>query len=284
MSVQNKLHKLLSMVGEEDRTGRILAHLGSKGDLRSVAISVRDGEIVHISDSKANREETGFWNLPVRSAILIPRDNLDAAASGDSVIELPVLLRLLQEGGTIPREGRRTQQTEPAAAPSPPTVRVPMPAPIVEKAEAPEKQTRALWELSQAIDKAITKKGLDITMTRGKIGLAAGVLLDFDENTPDDDEIFAMVRSAAESILGKIAIPSKARRGSNNLMSALKKIDRIIEKKGLDSARIKGEIGLKAGMFIDFDDDSPDDIQLANRILVAAREVLGEVLQNEHQI
>jgi len=269
----NKLHDVLTSVRDEKKTGRILASLGTSGALRSVAISVQHGEIIDISDSKAGLTATDFWNLPVRNAFFVPRDHFDDLVSGGRIIELEVLLKLLLKGGKLP--------APPPASPSVAAKRAPAPA----AKKPPEVRRGKLWQLSERIDQAIAANGLDRAETRGRIGLAAGVLMDFDPSTPDDDELITNVLAAANSILGDAFAapaptdqPHSPQSQAHSLKSVMKKIEQAIAKQGLDPAQVKGEIGLKAEVFLDFDEDTPDDVQLANRILAAAREVLGEVL------
>lgn len=59
-----------------------------------------------------------------------------------------------------------------------------------------------LFELSKKIDEIITQKGLDKLPTRGKIGLKSGILMAFNEKTPDDPEKIQKIKSAASEILG----------------------------------------------------------------------------------
>ena len=102
--------------------------------------------------------------------------------------------------------------------------------------------------------------------------------MDFDPDTPDDDGIIASILSAAKDILGETIAASGPVGEASSVKAVMDKIDQAIARRGLNPAKTKGEIGLKAEVFLDFDEDAPDDIQLANRILAAAREVLGEVL------
>lgn len=59
-----------------------------------------------------------------------------------------------------------------------------------------------LFELSKQIDEIISQKGLDRMITRGKIGLKSGVLMVFNEKTPDDNEKLRKIKEAAKEILG----------------------------------------------------------------------------------
>ncbi len=59
-----------------------------------------------------------------------------------------------------------------------------------------------LFELSKKIDDIISQKGMDRMTTRGKIGLKSGVLMAFNEKTPDDDEKIQKIKEAAKEILG----------------------------------------------------------------------------------
>jgi len=280
MPTSNKLADILTSVRNEGKTGRILASLGTAGSIRSVAISVKDGKVIDVSDSKAGQKETGFWNLPIRNAFFVPRANFDDVELGGGVVEMSILLKLLHEGGELPA------QLVPATYSKPPAASNPSPGPAIPGAAPTTGQARAarphiLWELSKKIDELIASKGLDRARIRGKIGLAAGVFMDIDEHTPDDDLTIQNVLKAANSILGAaITLPGSGNkgRGGNSLKTALESIDRAIKKKGLDPAKTKGKISLKSGVFLEFDDNPPDDIQVANQILAAAREVLGEVL------
>ncbi len=59
-----------------------------------------------------------------------------------------------------------------------------------------------LYELSKKIDTIISEKGLDRMPTRGKIGLKSGILMAFNENTPDDNDKIMKIRQAATEVLG----------------------------------------------------------------------------------
>ncbi len=59
-----------------------------------------------------------------------------------------------------------------------------------------------LFELSKKIDDIISQKGMDRMITRGKIGLRSGVLMAFNEKTPDDNEKLRKIKEAAKEILG----------------------------------------------------------------------------------
>jgi hypothetical protein len=59
-----------------------------------------------------------------------------------------------------------------------------------------------LFEMSKKIDEIISQKGLDKMITRGKIGLKSGVLMAFNENTPDDSEKIKKIKDAAREVLG----------------------------------------------------------------------------------
>ena len=58
-----------------------------------------------------------------------------------------------------------------------------------------------LWELSQNIDEIISQRGLDRIVTRGKIGMEAGMLMNITKNTPDDDTKALKLRLAVETVL-----------------------------------------------------------------------------------
>ncbi len=54
------------------------------------------------------------------------------------------------------------------------------------------------------------------------------------------------------------------------------KIEKVIVDKKLDPVKTKGEIGLKAGLMLAFiNQTTPDDSVKANKLISAAREVLG---------
>ncbi|MFZ3060624.1 MAG: hypothetical protein WA102_12925 [Candidatus Methanoperedens sp.] len=59
-----------------------------------------------------------------------------------------------------------------------------------------------LYEMSKKIDEIISQKSLDKMITRGKIGLKSGVLMAFNENTPDDAEKIKKIKDAAREVLG----------------------------------------------------------------------------------
>ena len=59
-----------------------------------------------------------------------------------------------------------------------------------------------LIELSEKIDEIISKKGMDRMLTRGKIGLRSGVLMAFNEKTPDDAEKIRKIKEAVKEIIG----------------------------------------------------------------------------------
>ncbi len=60
-----------------------------------------------------------------------------------------------------------------------------------------------LFEISKKIDNVISEKGMDRLVTRGKIGLKSGILMSFNENTPDDAEKIQKIKEAAKEVLGK---------------------------------------------------------------------------------
>lgn len=63
------------------------------------------------------------------------------------------------------------------------------------------------------------------------------------------------------------------------LYEAAKRIDDIIERKGLDKFRIRGAISLKTGFVVGLiAEDEPDDPQKLSALRQAAEEVLGESL------
>lgn len=59
-----------------------------------------------------------------------------------------------------------------------------------------------LFELSKKIDDVISQKGMDRLTTRGKIGLKSGVLMAFNEKTPDDVVKIQKIKNAAREVLG----------------------------------------------------------------------------------
>ncbi len=59
-----------------------------------------------------------------------------------------------------------------------------------------------LLEISKKIDEIISQKGMDKLTTRGKIALKSGVLMAFNENTPDDMAKVQKIKDAAREILG----------------------------------------------------------------------------------
>lgn len=59
-----------------------------------------------------------------------------------------------------------------------------------------------LFDMSKKIDEIISQKGLDKMITRGKIGLKSGVLMAFNEKTPDDAEKIRKIKDAAREVLG----------------------------------------------------------------------------------
>lgn len=61
-----------------------------------------------------------------------------------------------------------------------------------------------LYYLSKKIDDIIKQKGMDRMITRGKIGLKSGVLMVFNEKTPDDSEKIRKIKEAAKEVLGVI--------------------------------------------------------------------------------
>lgn len=60
-----------------------------------------------------------------------------------------------------------------------------------------------LFELSKKIDEIISQKGMDRSITRGKIGLKSGVLMSFNEKTPDDVEKIRKIKEAVKELLGE---------------------------------------------------------------------------------
>lgn len=59
-----------------------------------------------------------------------------------------------------------------------------------------------LLELSEKINVIIAAKNMDKGVTRGKIGLKSGVLMSFNERTPDDPVKLLKIKMAAKEILG----------------------------------------------------------------------------------
>lgn len=59
-----------------------------------------------------------------------------------------------------------------------------------------------LFELSKKIDEIISQNGMDRLITRGKIGLKSGVLMAFNEKTPDDVVKVQKIKDAAREVLG----------------------------------------------------------------------------------
>jgi len=63
----------------------------------------------------------------------------------------------------------------------------------------------------------------------------------------------------------------------SRLYELKQRIDRVIAQKGLDAVRVKGAIGLKAGILIGLiNEDTPDDEAKLRRLEQAAAEVIGE--------
>lgn len=257
MANSNRLYAVLTAVRDERKTGKVLTSLGADDTLRSVTILVRDGEIIDISDPNAGGDETGFWD-PQRFAFFQPQDNVDDRHTIGETIEITDLLKQLQEVDAL-AQARVRARPAPTAAPRPSTapdsLRAPAAAPAIE--EPPATRTTALWELSKKIDEMIADQGLDRAETRGKIGLAAGVLMEIDENTSDDDFTIDRILKAAKSILGEaVALPEAGAGGAkgNSLKEAIESINRIIREKGLDPVKTKGEISLRSGIFLEFDE------------------------------
>jgi uncharacterized protein YqgV (UPF0045/DUF77 family) len=59
-----------------------------------------------------------------------------------------------------------------------------------------------IFELSKKIDEIISKKGMDKMVTRGKIGIRSGVLMSFNEKTPDNPERIRKIKEAVKEVLG----------------------------------------------------------------------------------
>jgi hypothetical protein len=62
------------------------------------------------------------------------------------------------------------------------------------------------------------------------------------------------------------------------LLQLSKRIDEIISEKGLERMPYRGKIGLKSGVLMAFNEDTPDDIEKITKIKQAAREVLGVII------
>lgn len=61
------------------------------------------------------------------------------------------------------------------------------------------------------------------------------------------------------------------------LYDAVVAIDRVIESRGLDAFKVKGQISMKAGIFLAIIfPDTPDDEQKLQAVKQAAEEVLGQ--------
>ncbi|MDZ4178036.1 MAG: hypothetical protein U1E29_02200 [Coriobacteriia bacterium] len=62
----------------------------------------------------------------------------------------------------------------------------------------------------------------------------------------------------------------------NQLFEAIQRLDIEIQRRGLDSFKTKGAVGLKAGFFIGIVRESdPDDPERLSALRAAARDVIG---------
>lgn len=60
-----------------------------------------------------------------------------------------------------------------------------------------------LFELSKKIDEIISQKKMNRPIIRGKIGLKSGILMSFNEKTPDNTEKIRKIKEVAKEILGE---------------------------------------------------------------------------------
>ena len=103
--------------------------------------------------------------------------------------------------------------------------------------------------------------------------------MDFETDTPDDEETIQKIIAAAEKVLGQsISEGTSGGITEGTLRYLSERIDEVIASRNLDRAETRGAIGLKAGIFMDFDDDEPDDADKIARLRAAASDILGENL------
>lgn len=178
MSPKSELYNELLTLNKESASGRVFVYVKDKErGIYSVSLTVKDGEIIDISDTQRRDGSPAedFWGLPIANVTVIQASISDDVTKNPNVPDMRRLLDQIGEGS--------------AAADG--------------KATAAEQTTSQLWALSTEIDRIIAKKRLDRALTRGQIGLRAGVLMNFDESTPDDIGKINSIKMAAKELFGE---------------------------------------------------------------------------------
>ena len=178
MITQFEVYDRLSTLWKKKETGRVYVYCEDKSEGISVtSITVKEGEIMNIDDrrGKNGMPVRDFWDLDIRSVTFIASSIPENTIKNPNALDMPQLLNRIR--GALGRAGDAVALND--------------------------QSTGALWALSRKIDRIIARKGLDVGMTRGEIGLRAGVLMNFDENTPDDIIKINGIKMAVREILGE---------------------------------------------------------------------------------
>ncbi len=89
----------------------------------------------------------------------------------------------------------------------------------------------------------------------------------------------SVVAAKLEKLVAERARPTDGGRRPAKLYEAVQRIDALIQRRGLDAFKVRGEIALKAGFGLGFiDADTPDDAEKLTKLRSAAAAVLGEPL------
>lgn len=174
MSEQSELYSALLALKENKRTGRLYVYTtGQETKLFTLCITVSKGTILDISVigrlDKVSPVESLL--LPIRSISFVPSDSFEHAEKTAGTPDIDTLLEKISGMGKAVDTGK-----------------------VIEK----DRQ-----DLLEQIDKVIERNGLDRSITRGQIGLKAGVLMNFKKGAWVDADKLNKIRVAARDILGE---------------------------------------------------------------------------------
>lgn len=166
-STHLELNDALLSAQKEKKSGRVYVYYEADSAVLCVWITLRKGEILAIEYKQGFNGTVApeFWTLPIRRFVFIE--------------------------GTIPEDVKKSAVAGDILS-------------QIKASSAIRRDAKSrIWELSERIDQIIHKKGLDKIELRGKIGLRAGVLMNFTKNTPGDNSKLERLRIAATEILGE---------------------------------------------------------------------------------